>query len=390
MKAITNTKLVMEDGIIWDGILTYENGIILEVGHAKDIVIPKDAEIIDAGGLYTAPGLIDIHNHGFGGHLFWEKPLECCKYFLAHGETTVLPTFYSDMTLEQYKESADLIRKQSKFGAGKIMEGIYMEGPYMRPEGGNEKYIKWRGKITQEEFQPLVDSLSDIVRIWAVDPERNVDDFMAYEKKRNPKVIFALGHSHATSEQCRRIRHYGVQVQTHHGDSGQAPGRAQGTPGAGCDEYTLYDPDIYAELVCDYCGIHVVPDLLKLVVRVKGVERVILITDCDAWDEQFTNNEAEGIAYGPDLSYDYRGYLNGSKLTLEDACRNMMQHTGYGLCHCIRMATLNPARLLGLDDQLGSLAPGKRANLILIDDMVHVNAVFLDGKQVAKNGALLI
>lgn len=390
MNAIINTKLVMEDGIIWDGALTYENGIIVQVGWAKDVFIPADAEVIDAGGQYTAPGLIDIHNHGFGGHLFWENPIKCCEHFLAYGETTVLPTFYSDMTLDQYLNSAKLVREQSKTGAGKIMAGIYMEGPYMRPEGGNEKYIKWRGEITPEEFMPLVDGLADVVRVWAVDPDRNVDEFMAYAKKQNSKVIFALGHSRANAEDCRRIRHHGVRVQTHHGDSGKAKGRAQGTPGAGCDEYTLYDPDMYAELICDYSGVHVVPDLLKMVVRTKGVERIVLITDCDAWDDRFTNNEAEGIAYGPDLSYDYRGYVNGSKLTLGDACRNMMQHTGYGLCHCIRMATLNPARLLGIDDQVGSLAPGKKANLILMDDMVHVNTVILNGERVAENGTLLI
>ena len=260
----------------------------------------------------------------------------------------------------------------------------------MRPEGGNEKFIKWRGPVVPEEYIPLVDGLADLVRVWAVDPERNVDDFMAYAKQKNPAVIFALGHSHATAEECRRIRDYGVRLQTHHSDSGKAKGRAQGTPGAGCDEYTLYDPDMYAELICDQTGVHVVPDLLKMVVRTKGVERIILITDCDAWNDLYTNNEAEGIAYGPDLSYDYRGYVNGSKLTLGDACRNLMQHTGYGLCHCIRMATLNPARLLGLEDQVGSLKVGKKANLILMDDMVNIKSVILEGDLAVRDGELLI
>ena len=90
-----------------------------------------------------------------------------------------------------------------------------------------------------------------------------------------PDAIFALGHSHATAAQCRRVRGCGVKVQTHHGDSGKAPGFAQGTIGAGCDEYTLYDPDMYAELICDETGIHVDPDMLKMVVRTKGVEKII-------------------------------------------------------------------------------------------------------------------
>jgi N-acetylglucosamine-6-phosphate deacetylase len=104
--------------------------------------------------------------------------------------------------------------------------------------------------------------------------------------------------------------------------------------------------------------------------------------------DHFTNNEEEGILYGPDLNYDYEGHLAGSHLTLENACRNLMAHSGYGLCHAIRMATLNPARLLGIEDQVGSLEPGKKANLIIIDDMIHVDSVFLDGKLVAKDGKL--
>ncbi len=115
------------------------------------------------------------------------------------------------------------------------------------------------------------------------------------------------------------------------------------------------------ELICDETGIHVDPDMLKMVVRTKGVEKIILITDSMPADGDYKNNEADGIAWGPDLNYDYEGHLAGSHLTLDSACRNLMAHTGYGLCHAIRMASLNPAKLLGLDRELGSIAPGKKS-----------------------------
>ena len=99
----------------------------------------------------------------------------------------------------------------------------------------------------------------------------------------------------------------------------------------------------------------------------------------------FKNNEEEGIAFGPDLNYDYQGRLAGSHLTLDNAVRNLMRHTGYGLCHAIRCATLNPAKLLGIDDKLGSLEVGKTANLIMIDDAVNVKQVILDGEIVVVN-----
>ena len=391
MTAIINTKLILEDGIIFDGVLTYENGVILQADEAGKVTIPADAEIIDAGGLYTAPGLIDIHNHGSEDDLFCDEPLKCCEHFIKHGETTVLPTFYCNLTMEQMLEGAEKVREVSKTGAGKIMDGIYMEGPYMSGNGSNQKYILWRDGITKEEYAPLVQAMKGFARIWAIDPEReNIEEFMAYVRQEDPNAIFALGHSRATSEQCKKVQKYGVKVQTHHGDSGAPKGRAQGTPGSGCDQFTLYNPDMYAELIVDENGVHVVPDLVKLVIRTKGVEKICLITDSMASKDKFLNCIEDGIHYGPDLNYDYRGWLAGSRMTLENACRNVMKHTGYGLCHAIRMATINPARLLGIDHLVGSLEPGKKANLILIDDTVRVKEVILEGELAVEDGTLLI
>ena len=383
MKAIVNTKLILEDGIIFDGVITYENGRIVSLGKAGQAEIPEGAEILDAQGLYTAPGLVDIHNHGGADFLFHEDPAHCCEFFLKHGQTTVLPTFYCNLTAEQMVEGLEKVEALVGTDAGKMIPGVYMEGPYMAGFGSNQKYILWNGEITREEYAPLLEKFKNAALIWAIDPAREgIEGFMQDVKKANPNAIFAMGHSTATAAQCRKLKKLGIKVQTHHGDSGKAKGRAQGTVGAGCDEFTLYDPDIFAELICDENGIHQDADMIKLLVRTKGVERVILITDHMADKDHFTNNEAEGILYGPDLNYDYEGHLAGSHLTLDNACRNLMRHTGYGLCHAIRMASLNPARLLGLDDEIGSLEVGKKANLILIDDTVSVKTVILEGKTV--------
>lgn len=391
MKAIINTKLVMLDGIIWDGAMTYENGRIVDAGWAKDVNIPEGTECIDAGGLYTAPGLIDVHIHGGGDYLFAENPQYCSDYFIKHGETTVLPTLYHNLTFTDMIEGAARIREASKTGTGKIMNGLYMEGPYMSLSGSFQSGIKWKNVIDKSEYEALVDQLGDQVRVWAIDPAReNIDAFMAYAKEKNPDVIFAYGHSRASAQECRRVHKYGVKVRTHLGDGGKAKGFAQGTIGAGCDEYTLYDPDLYAEIICDQNGVHLDPDMVKMIVRTKGVERTILITDSMFARENYTNNEAEGIAYGPDLNYDDVGHLAGSRMTLENAVRNLMTHTGYGLCHAIRFATANPAKMLGLEHEIGTLESGMKANFILIDDMVHVNKVFLEGDLAVENGEVVL
>ncbi len=391
MKAIVNTKLLLEDAIIWDGAITYDQGKIVEVGKASEVNIPEGCEIIDAGGLYTAPGLIDIHNHGSEDDLFVDEPLKCCEHFIVHGETTILPTFYCNLTLERMAEGAKKIRAISKTGVGKIMDGLYMEGPYMNGVGSNQNSILWTEDITAEEFEPLLDELGADARVWAIDPGRkNIDLFMKRTKERFPNAIFALGHSEAHAKYCHKVEKYGVKVQTHHGDSGKAPGIAQGCISPGCDEYTLYKPDMYAELICDEVGVHLDADMIRMVVRTKGIEKIILITDSMASKVKYLNDPAKGIAYGPDLNYDSEGMLAGSRMTLENSCRNFMTHTGYGIGHAIRCATINPARLLGIDDKVGSLEEGKIANIIIVDDMMHVKKVILEGELAACDGKIVL
>lgn len=390
MKAIINAKIVTENGLIWDGAITWENGRILQADWADKVSIPADAEIIDAGGLYAAPGFIDIHNHGGPTGRWDQDPQGVSAFHLCHGTTTALPTLAYQMSLEEMLKANEIIRANSQSGPGRIMSGLYMEGPYMGGHSSNQKFVRWQGEIKKEEYGPLVEATKGYARIWAIDPAREgVEDFMKDVKAADPNAMFAFGHSRATFADCRRVRKLGVTVQTHFNDSGQAPGRAQGTAGAGCDHYSLHEPDMYAELICDEVGVHVDADLIKTLVRTKGVEHVILITDHADSKYPYTNNEADGIMFGPDLNYDYEGHLCGSCMTLNGGIRNMMKHTAYGLCHAVRMASLNPARLLGIDDEVGSLEPGKRANLVLIDDMVHIKSVYLDGEHMVQDGELV-
>ena len=245
--------------------------------------------------------------------------------------------------------------------------------------GSNQKLFKWGGEIDKKFFKPLVDGISDFVRVWSVDPARkNIKEFMQYVKDVNPNAIFALGHSQATSEDCEKISSLGVKLQTHHGDSGTAPRINQARCGAGCDEFTLCSTDMYAEIIADESGVHLSPYTIRTAIKAKGVEKIILITDSYPGGN-FKNDESKGIKYGSDLNYDEDGWLAGSHLTLDGAIRNIMSYTGYGLCHAVRFASLNPAKLLGIDSLYGSIEEGKIADLILVDDRFNVKSVFLEG-----------
>ena len=392
MQAIVNAKVILEDGILWNGTVLWEGEKILSVGKTEETPVPEGTQVTDAEGLYLAPGLIDIHNHGCTEAWFYEDPLKCCEVFLRHGVTTVLPTFLNTMSKETMIEGAARIRKLSETGIGRIMDGLYMEGPFMQLSGGFSNMFCWEEEIRAEDYREMIEAFGDMVRIWAIDPDRNgIEDFMRCAKEHDPGVIFAHGHSHATAGDIRRLRNYGVKVRTHLFDCGKRKGRCQGTFGAGGDTFALYEPDMYTELIVDRIGIHVEPDLVKMVIRMKGVDRVCLISDHTSSHGGvfYKNSEKDGIWYGPDLNYDDRGKLAGSLMTLDEAVKNVMTHTGYGLCHAVKMASLTPARLLGIGDRVGSIEAGKTANMILMDDTVQVKKVYLRGEAAAENGRLL-
>jgi len=393
MNAIINTKLIMEDGIIWDGAITFDDGKIVDVGKSESVDISSAEKIYDAGGLYTAPGLIDMHNHGCTECDFASDPQKSSEFFLKHGITTVLPTFYHSISKEDMIKGAERIRAAAKTGAGKIMRGLYMEGPFMNLAGSMQNLIKWSGAIQKEDYVDLINSFGDMVLVWAIDPNReNVEEFMKYANVHTPQAVFAHGHSNASFESIQRLKKYGVKIRTHITNAGRAPSRCQSRNGAGGDEFCYYDPDMYAELICDKEGIHVPPAQVKTVIRIKGVERICIISDHTTvmGKERYKNNEEKGIFFGPDLNYDDEGMLSGSLMTLDDGVRNIMTHTGYGLCHAIRMATLNPARAVGIDSEVGTLEAGKTANFIITDDTMKIKSVFLEGTLAVENGEILI
>ena len=130
---------------------------------------------------------------------------------------------------------------------------------------------------------------------------------------------------------------------------------------------------MYAELISDSCGIHVNPEMQQLLLHNKGVEKVILITDSTIHN----NPVPENLKHIQDLNFDPTGGIAGSKLTMDLACRNIMTHTNCGIAQAFMMASLNPARVLGLEDEIGSVEEGKTADLVFVDDKFNVKKVML-------------
>ena len=379
MVYIYNAKVVLETGILFDGAILLDGDRIVAVGERREVEIPADCEMIDAGGAYVGPGFVDIHVHGGNGHMFDTEPLQAAEHFLRNGETTVLATLYYNLSKEGFLDSIKKVQAaMAAGGAGDIIAGIYMEGPYMNPKfGAMPEKNKWKGAIVEDAYKEVVDTVGTDAYIWSVAPEREgIEEFVKYAGSVNPHAVFAVGHSEATPAQVRKMKRYGLCLQTHCMDATGNYSEWVGTRGAGPDEACLTDPDMYAELICDSGAVHVNKDLINLIVRTKGVDKVVLITDSFVSDLP----APEKLKHITDLIFDENCWLSGSKLTMNVACRNIMAHTNCGIAQAFLMASRNPARVIGLDDEIGTIEPGKRADLVFVDDVFNVKKVMLGGK----------
>ena len=374
--AIVNANLVLESGILFDGCLLIEDGRIANFGLEREMEIPEDAQIIDAQGAYVGPGFVDLHVHGGGGYSTCVAPEKAAQHFLRHGETTILATTDYEMNRETLLQVIPTIRKAMKNAP--TIKGIYMEGPYTNPKYGSHADLNpWLFGVKEEDFKPIVDACGEDVKVWTVAPEReNLVPFLAYARQVNPTAVFAVGHSEATPMQIRALSKYRPALMTH---AMNATGRINESPGLrgyGPDEYCFKEPEMYAELISDSCAIHVHPEMQQLLLHTKGVNRTVLITDSTVYN----NPIPERYAHVKDINFDHNGHIAGSKLTMDLACRNIMTHTNCGIAQAFLMASTNPARVVGMDDEIGSIEKGKIADLVFVDDRFNVKKVLLSGE----------
>ena len=375
MTAIINATLVMRDHLIPNGVLLMEDAKITAFGESRKMTIPEGCEIIDAEGRFVGPGFVDIHTHSDGKVFFYDDP-KAVGHHLRHGTTTILAALYFSMTTEEFVDAMGKIREAMKDPDCKNLCGIYMEGPYMNPKFGCDKeHNPWIGPVDREKYQPIIDAGWDLVKVWGLAPEReNIEQFVQDVKARNPAAVFSVAHSEAAPQQVEALMPYGLRIGTHHTNATGDRIFYPEVRGVCVDEAVNYNREIYAELICDSMGIHVDPYMQRLVRKIKGDERIILISDACVFDGPVPPGY-EGVT---DILFDHVGEIAGSKLTLDVACRNFMKHTGASIVDAFKFASLNPATCLGLSDR-GQIAVGKRADLIFVDHKMNVKKVLLGG-----------
>ena len=337
-------------------------------------------DVYDAEGLFTGPGLVDIHCHAGNRIWFYEDPEKAASFLLQNGTTTVLPALYFNLTKEEMTEGFRVIRKAMKEGKAPNIGGFYTEGPYLNPKYGcDRERCPWAGEICAEDYLPLLRAAGEDARVWVVAPEREgIEDFVRAAKRENPNVRFAVGHSEAFPEEIESLMPYGLRIGTHNTNASGTPRKENGRRAMSVDETIWFHDEIYAELICDRMGVHVDPYKLRFIRKIKGPDRVILISDACAFDGQPPEKGYEGAA---DLLFDHWGHLAGSNLLLLDAARNYAKHTGAEMPEVFRAASKNPAMAAGFTDR-GEIISGKRADLVLIDSAYSLKKVFFEGKPV--------
>ena len=382
MLAIINAELVMRDHLIPDAVLFAEDGKIAGFGEMRTTPIPEDCEILDAKGLYVGPGLVDIHCHSGTGVRFIHEPLKATQEHLELGTTTMLATPTTRGTLPDYLEWLARIREAMN-AEGSTIAGIYMEGPYINPGFGSMSNAAGPNAPrvfdpVPEDYEPLLEAAADIIRVWGLAPERDLEPFVKAAKAANPEVRFAVTHSEATPQQIEALMPYGLCIGTHHTN---ATGTIVNYPecrGVCVDECVNYNDGIYAEIISDSMGIHVDPYMQRLVRKIKGDDKIILISDQTIHEPV----HVPGLEHVTDLNFTYRKSggidISGSKLTLNVACRNWMKHTGASIVDAFKVGSYNPSRAVGLTDR-GEIAVGKRADLIVTDHKMNIDTVIVGG-----------
>jgi len=377
MKAFVNAKIVTPETVIENGVMLIDKGRIAEVGKSSEISIPADCEIIDAGGCYAGPGLVDIHCHGGDQYEAYEEPAEMAAYHLSHGTTSLTESIAYNVSYEKTIKGIDLIRKAMEDPNSSI-NGIFMEGPFNNPNFGASSHS---GRpISKSEYEAIYDRAGNTIRQWMYSPElENADEFGRFIVSKG--ISLAIGHTCASPAQIKRAVEIGASICTHLFD---AMGCHLGNETIECTgiiqdtvvDAALVTDELFLELICDYDAVHVKPSNIKLAYKCGGPDRVVLMTDCV--------KRFPGTDITKDININEANELSGSFLTMDKALKNMYRYTNAPITDLFKMASSNAAKAVKIFNEVGSLEKGKCANVVLLDSALDLKKVFFKGELISR------
>ncbi|MBX4261097.1 N-acetylglucosamine-6-phosphate deacetylase [Clostridium estertheticum] len=380
MKAIINGKIIMKDRIIYNSVIVFDLKIIGIIDndnfHQYKEECREEINVIDAKGRFVSPGFIDIHIHGSGGYDTMDATKKALKIIgttiAENGVTGYLPTTMTMEASSIYK-ALDVVREEMGIETrGAKILGVHVEGPFI-----NEKYkgAQKANNIVKPDYDIIKDYL-DIIKIITLAPEKDIDHSFIKKVKANSKITLSIGHSDASFEEAMKAIDDGISHATHIFNA-MTPfnHRKPGIVGA------IFTSDISCELIADL--IHVHPAIFNILINLVHTDRMVLITDsmragCIKSGVSELGGQKVIVKNGAARLED--GTLAGSVLTLNKAILNMLRNSDLKIYDVVAMATINPAKVINMDNKKGSLEIGYDADIAIFNDDIDVSFTIVEGK----------
>jgi N-acetylglucosamine-6-phosphate deacetylase len=371
-QALVNGSVLIGREMVTGHSVVIEDGLIQTVSAGD---VPIGAEMVDLEGRFLVPGFIDTQVNGGGDRLFNDDPSveTIAAIGRAHrqfGTTGFFPTLISDDTAK-INAAMDAARTAIAAGVPGVL-GVHIEGPFLNPaKKGIHDATKLR-PISNSDVELLTRSTGGKT-IVTLAPEAVPAD--AIKRLASAGVVVSAGHTRATADQIFEALRNGVRGFTHLFNAmSQLGSREPGVVGA-----ALYDQNSWCGIIVD--GYHVDPRVLKIALRATALRRFMLVTDAmpsvGGRKSFMLNGETISAAGGKCVNA--QGTLAGSDLDMASAVRDAVSMLGLDIADAVMMAGANPAAFLGLDHELGRIATGYRANLVLLDDRLQVVETWIDG-----------
>jgi len=385
---LSNARVLTPFRTIPRGGVLVEGARIAEVFSGEPRPPRPGERRIDLGGRILAPGFIEIHSHGAGGHDFMdgsaEAVLEACRTHLRHGVTALYPTTLTCAAPELVRV-LELIGKARQEREGMpAIPGVHLEGPYLSPEQAGAQDPRYLRHPEPREYLGLLERF-DFIRRWTAAPE--LPGGLALGRDLSARgIVASIGHSNAGYEEVLAAFRGGYSLVTHLFNGMSRLVRRNAWMHLGVAESALAIDGLAVELIAD--GKHLPAPLLRLIYKVKGPQGICLTTDSMRAAGQEVKESIlgsledgqrvpveDGVAFMPD-----RQSFAGSVATADRLVRTMVQLADVPLAEAVRMLTHTPARVMGIDGRKGSLEPGRDADLVAFDEGIRIGLVMVEGE----------
>lgn len=384
---LINARILTPQGWLKDGSVLIRDGKILEVTNCDLAVI--GAQLIDVKGMYVLPGGVEIHAHGGGGRDFMECTEDAFRgavqTHMKYGTTSIFPTL-SSSTVPMIEQAAETCTKMMAEKDSPIL-GLHLEGHYLNMAMAGGQMPENIKNPDPNEYIPIVENWHCIKR-WDAAPE--LPGAMQFGKYITGKGILAsVAHTQAEFEDIRTAYEAGYTHATHFYNAMPGFHKRREYKYEGTVESVYLTDGMTVEVIAD--GSHLPATILKLVYKLKGVEKTCLVTDAlkyAAYQGEPIVDPRYVIENGVCKLADHSS-LAGSLASMDTLIQTMVKKAGIPLADAVRMASETPSTIIGINDKKGSLQKGKDADIVILDNQINVRCVFSNGVIVEDTNTMI-